>query len=107
MTIERIPQDRGMESSSRISTTWCVELTGRDLQQARLLVDSLPGHSMGIPGPGLRARRRTTSGAISKNIVLAQQILRHKSVGTTQTYLHPSMDDLNAALEAMDASPRN
>ena len=35
------------------------------------------------------------------NIVHAQQLLRHKSVGTTEAYLHPSMDDLTAAMRSM------
>lgn len=38
----------------------------------------------------------------SKNIVLAQQLLRHRSPATTAAYLHPSMEDLEAALQAMD-----
>lgn len=35
------------------------------------------------------------------DIVHAKQLLRHKSVGTTEAYLHPSMDDLTAALRRM------
>lgn len=38
------------------------------------------------------------------NIVLAQQLLRHSSVGTTQTYLHPSMDDLAAGLRHLETT---
>ena len=36
------------------------------------------------------------------NIVLAQQLLRHESVGTTQTYLHPKREDLADALRALE-----
>ena len=38
----------------------------------------------------------------------AKQLLRHRSVGTTETYLHPSMDDLKAALRSMgdDRGPK-
>ena len=32
------------------------------------------------------------------NLLLAQQLLRHSSVATTQAYLHPSRDDLADAL---------
>ena len=32
------------------------------------------------------------------NLMLAQQLLRHSSVATTQEYLHPTRDDLAAAL---------
>ena len=35
------------------------------------------------------------------NIVHAKQLLRHRSVGTTEAYLHPSMDDLTAAMRSM------
>jgi integrase/recombinase XerD len=35
------------------------------------------------------------------NIVHAKQLLRHRSVGTTEAYLHPSMDDLTAAMRTM------
>lgn len=35
------------------------------------------------------------------NIVLAQKLLRHKSPETTLAYLHPTMGDLEAALEAL------
>lgn len=37
------------------------------------------------------------------NIVLSQRLLRHKSPGVTAAYLHPTMDDLASALEALDA----
>jgi site-specific recombinase XerC len=36
------------------------------------------------------------------DIVKAQMLLRHSSVATTQAYLHPTRDDLAAALERMD-----
>lgn len=36
------------------------------------------------------------------NLMLAQQLLRHESVATTQTYLHPSRDDLDSALKGLD-----
>jgi site-specific recombinase XerD len=32
------------------------------------------------------------------NIVLAQQLLRHENVKTTMGYLHPTREDLEAAL---------
>jgi site-specific recombinase XerD len=32
------------------------------------------------------------------NLMLAQQLLRHESVATTQDYLHPTRDDLAAGL---------
>lgn len=38
------------------------------------------------------------------NLMLAQQPLRHESVATTQLYLHPSRDDLSAALKALGDS---
>lgn len=36
------------------------------------------------------------------NIVLAQQLLRHESVGTTQDYLHPTREDLAAGLRLVE-----
>lgn len=36
------------------------------------------------------------------NLLLAQQLLRHESVATTQHYLHPSRDDLAKALRQLD-----
>jgi integrase len=38
----------------------------------------------------------------SGNIVMAQELLRHESPATTALYLHPTRDDLEAALEALD-----
>ena len=37
----------------------------------------------------------------SGNLMLAQQLLRHSSVGTTQAYLHPTRDDLADALASL------
>jgi integrase len=39
-------------------------------------------------------------------IVLAQQLLRHESPSTTAAYLHPTRDDLAAALAALEEIPR-
>ncbi len=39
------------------------------------------------------------------DIVIAQQLLRHESVVTTRMYLHPTRDDLAAALRQIP-SPR-
>jgi integrase len=36
------------------------------------------------------------------NIVLAQQLLRHKSVGTTQLYLHPTREDLIIGMKLLE-----
>jgi len=36
------------------------------------------------------------------NLLLAQQLLRHESVATTQNYLHPNRDDLRAALGSLE-----
>ena len=41
------------------------------------------------------------------NLVLAQQLLRHESVATTQTYLHPTRDDLSQALASLDQVVRS
>lgn len=39
---------------------------------------------------------------VTGNIVLAQKLLRHESVGTTQAYLHPTRDDLAAGMRLVD-----
>jgi len=38
----------------------------------------------------------------SGNLTMAQRLLRHSSPATTAGYLHPILDDLEAALEALD-----
>jgi site-specific recombinase XerC len=38
----------------------------------------------------------------SGNLVLASQLLRHESVATTQSYLHPTREDLSAALANLE-----
>jgi site-specific recombinase XerD len=43
----------------------------------------------------------------SGNLLLAQQLLRHESVATTQAYLHPNRDDLDAALSGLDEVVRS
>lgn len=51
--------------------------------------------------------RRSAADALyreTKDIHLAQQLLRHASPATTQSYLHPTRDDLAAALRGMDAA---
>ena len=35
------------------------------------------------------------------NLLLAQELLRHESVATTQAYLHPTRDDLSDALASL------
>jgi site-specific recombinase XerD len=40
------------------------------------------------------------------NLVLAQRLLRHESVGTTQAYLHPTRDDLAAAMRQVESAWR-
>jgi integrase len=42
----------------------------------------------------------------TKDIVLAQQLLRHKSIETTRRYLHPSDADLRAGLRQLAESRR-
>jgi len=37
------------------------------------------------------------------NLTMAQQLLRHESPATTAAYLHPTREDLQAALESLDA----
>jgi integrase len=36
----------------------------------------------------------------------AQELLRHKSVATTEAYLHPEVDDLRRAIEQLSSSTR-
>jgi site-specific recombinase XerD len=36
------------------------------------------------------------------NLMLAQQLLRHESVATTQAYLHPTREDLSQALAQLE-----
>ena len=38
----------------------------------------------------------------SGNLTMAQQLLRHESPATTARYLHPTREDLEAALRALD-----
>ena len=61
-------------------------------------------------GPGSRRRSSCTSCRHSAadnlwretgNLMLAQQLLRHSSVATTQAYLHPTREDLADALARM------
>jgi integrase/recombinase XerD len=40
------------------------------------------------------------------NLMLAKQLLRHSSVGTTEAYLHPRMDDLKEAMKSMERHER-
>jgi site-specific recombinase XerD len=36
------------------------------------------------------------------NLTMAQQLLRHESPATTAAYLHPTREDLEAALRSLD-----
>ena len=45
---------------------------------------------------------RTISGVAPANLAMAQQLLRHESPATTARYLHPTRDDLEAALQSLD-----
>jgi integrase len=37
------------------------------------------------------------------DLVMAQQLLRHKSIATTQTYLHPDRRDRANAMQRLEA----
>ena len=37
------------------------------------------------------------------NLTMAQQLLRHESPATTAAYLHPTREELEAALRSLDA----
>jgi site-specific recombinase XerD len=39
---------------------------------------------------------------VTGDIVMAQKLLRHESVGTTQAYLHPRREDLADAMRSVD-----
>jgi site-specific recombinase XerD len=39
---------------------------------------------------------------LTGNIVLAQQLLCHENVSTTQAYLHPSREDLREGMRLLD-----
>ena len=60
---------------------------------------------------GLRCRSELRHSAAdnlwraSGNLMLAQQLLRHESVSTTQIDLHPNRDDLAAALQSLERKP--
>jgi site-specific recombinase XerD len=43
----------------------------------------------------------------TKDIVIAQQLLRHKSIETTRRYLHPSDADLRAGLRQVAAARKS
>ena len=55
--------------------------------------------------PATRKQRLAAGDEISRetgNIVLAQQLLRHKSLEHTRRYLHPSEDDLRAGMRVVE-----
>ena len=61
----------------------------------------------GEPGrPGLTITKEVLHGLLRRGLERAHSSKkrreRHESVATTQIYLHPSRDDLAAALEALD-----
>ena len=57
-----------------------------------------PSGAGGSVGRELRHSAADNLWRDSGNLLLAQQLLRHESVATTQGYLHPSRDDLVQAL---------
>jgi Phage integrase family len=52
--------------------------------------------------PELRHSAADNLWRASGNLMLAQQLLRHESVATTQAYLHPTREDLSAALARLE-----
>jgi site-specific recombinase XerC len=54
----------------------------------------------------MHALRHSAADAIWRatgNLILAQQLLRHESVATSQLYLHPNREDLIAGMRTVDA----
>lgn len=67
-------------------------------------------NAAGVDDYEIHALRHLAADAIYRHtgdLVMAQMLLRHKSVTTTQTYIHPSRADLAAAMEAMDRDRRD
>jgi site-specific recombinase XerD len=61
----------------------------------------------GLPDFEMHELRHTAADDLWRrtgNLVLAQQLLRHKSIETTRRYLHPSEDDLRAGLRLVAAA---
>jgi hypothetical protein len=71
-----------------------VAVGGRGSRLVRLAVD--------ISAPWAVTRRGDNLWRESGNLTMAQKLLRHGSPATTAAYLHPLLDDLEAALEALD-----
>jgi hypothetical protein len=59
-----------------------------------------PTHPRDVGGLVGASRRYRT--VYLGNLTMAQQLLRHESPATTANYLHPTREDLDAALRALD-----
>lgn len=61
----------------------------------------------GLPDFPMHELRHTASDELHRttgSIVAAQQLLRHKSPGTTALYLHPTLEDLRVGMRLVDAA---
>ena len=77
-------------------------------RRERLLAASANASRLLLEAPDVMAavphvlRQLGEAAAVDRvNLMLAQQLLRHESVATTQLYLHPSRDDLSEALRSL------
>ena len=61
----------------------------------------------GMSGMEMHELRHSAADALWRetgNLILAQKLLRHESVGTTQIYIHATLDDLAAGLRQVERS---